>query len=122
MEKKIISTKLLYHDDRYNNNSYHNYVDGIPNIALLVTFNGGQIIGGFSEAAYQKSNINCDFKKGLMLEFTNGKVFHTKQKRENSKGNKTISRPVSYDEFYIIWGNSDLRIKPPTPQARDIDL
>lgn len=122
MGRSIISTRLLYRDDRYNTNSYHNYVDGVPNIVLLVTHSGGQIIGSFSEAAYHSKNFNCDFKKGLMLEFTNGRVFHTKQKKENGKGNKMISRPLSYDEFYIIWGNSDLRIKPPTPQARDTDL
>jgi hypothetical protein len=51
-----------------------------------------------------------DYKEGLMFGFKNRKVFNVKAK-PSSKANKTNPKPITYDEYFIIWGNSDIRIK-----------
>jgi hypothetical protein len=38
-------------------------------------------------------------------------------KREPTiKGNKTLPKPITYDEYFIMWGNSDIRIKSGTDE------
>ncbi len=48
-----------------------------------------------------------------MFALRNKKVFKTKKEATN-KYNQTKPRPITYDEFFLIWGNSDIRIKSGT--------
>ncbi len=48
-----------------------------------------------------------------MFALRNQKVFKTKREATN-KFNQTKPRPITYDEFFLMWGNSDIRIKSGT--------
>ncbi len=69
----------------------------------------GQIISGYSEPPF-KPQTNVDYKPGMMFGFNNRKVF-TVKKQPTTKHNKTCPKPITYDEYYIIWGDQDIRIK-----------
>ncbi len=69
----------------------------------------GQTIAGWSQPALQPKT-DIDRKPGMMFAFNNRKVFYVKQ-QPSTKYNKTEPKPMTYDEYYIIWGNSDIRIR-----------
>lgn len=48
MNRKILSTKFLYRLDPENRNSFHNYIDCIPHLVVIVKHANGQIIGAYS--------------------------------------------------------------------------
>ena len=72
----------------------------------------GQIIAGYSEPAF-KPKTNVDFRTGFMFAFKNRKIF-TVKKEPTTKFNKTQPKPITYDEYFLMWGNSDIRIKSGT--------
>jgi len=51
-----------------------------------------------------------DYRPGMMLGLRNRKVF-TVKRQKTSKQNLTDPRPITWDEQYIIWGNTDLRLR-----------
>ena len=69
----------------------------------------GQIIAGYSTPAFVPKT-NVDFNEGYMFGLRNKKVFKTKKEPTNIQ-NQTNPRPITYDEYFLIWGNSDIRIK-----------
>jgi hypothetical protein len=78
----------------------------------LVKIWNGQIIAGYSKPAFIPRS-NTEFQEGHMFALRNKKVFKTKKEATN-KYNQTKPRPITYDEFFLIWGNSDIRIKSGT--------
>jgi hypothetical protein len=72
----------------------------------------GQIIAGYSKPAFVPKT-NTEFQEGYMFALRNKKLFKTKKEATN-KYNQTKPRPITYDEFFLIWGNSDIRIKSGT--------
>lgn len=110
--KKIRATYPLYRLDKKNNNSIHDYVDGKPQIALVVRMTNGQILAAYSDPEF-KPQSKIDYRFGMMFAFTNRKVFTLKNQPSN-KANKSIPKPITYDQYYIIWGNSEIRIKSGT--------
>jgi len=50
-----------------------------------------------------------------MFSFKNQKTFKVKRS-PSSAANKTNPKPITYDEYFIIWGNSDIRIKSGTKE------
>jgi hypothetical protein len=78
----------------------------------LVKIWNGQIIAGYSKPAFVPK-ANNEFQEGYMFALRNKKVFKTKREATN-RFNQTKPRPITYDEFFLIWGNSDIRIKSGT--------
>ena len=107
--KKIRGTHFLYKMDLENMNNFHAYFDQISHIVLVAKMDNGQIIAAYTQPPFQKQ-LNVDYKPGLMFGVKNQRVFTLKMHPTN-KFNKTNPRPITYDEYYIIWGNSDIRIK-----------
>jgi hypothetical protein len=112
--KKIRATYPLYRFDKENQVSFHTYIDNKPQIVLIVKMKSGQIIAGYSQPPFKPKN-NVDYKEGFMFAFKNKKVFTVKTQPTN-KANKTIPKPITYDEYFIMWGNSDIRIKTGTQE------
>lgn len=108
-DRRIKATYPLYRLDITNTTSFHHYIDEKPQIVLVAKLANGQTIAGYSEPPF-KPQTNVDYREGYMFAFKNRKTF-TLKKQPTSKANKTIPKPITYDEYYIIWGNSDIRIR-----------
>lgn len=110
MGKEILETTIICKMDPQNKNNLHNYIDGKPNIVLIAKMENGQTIIAYSEVAFQKKMGNIDKRPGMILGLLNKKILTVKT-QVTSKHNTTEPRPVTWDENYIIWGNSDLRLR-----------
>lgn len=82
-----------------NPTSFHKYIDEVPDIVLIVKTETGFYFGAFSESPFDSTKI-AD-KEGIIISLTNRKVFNVQ------KGKK----PITYDNFYFIIGNSEIRLK-----------
>ena len=96
--------------DSQNKNNLHNYIDGIPNIVVIVRMENGQTVIAYSEPAFKKNMGNIDGRPGMILGLRNRRVLTVKLQK-TSPQNRTEPRPITWDENYIIWGNTDLRIR-----------
>ncbi len=56
MYGKIKKTKLLYKYDINNSASFHNYIDGKRNLAIIVRTAQDKIFGSFSTAEYKPNS------------------------------------------------------------------
>ncbi len=109
INKKIRSTCLIYKRDDENPTNFHKYIDEKPHIFLLVKMYNDQIIACYSEPPF-KSKSNVDYKEGFMFGLKNRRIFSRKVAPTNAN-NRTPPRPITYDDYFLIWGNSDLRIR-----------
>lgn len=53
--------------------------------------------------------------EGLLISLNNRKVYCLNNLANNPKKNKIDTKPIYgmvYDEFYLIFGNSEIRVKP----------
>jgi hypothetical protein len=97
--KRPTSSKLLCRLDPLNKINFHKYLDRHPNILAIAELRNGLIVAGFSSDPFIP---NTRGTKGLILSITNEKVFKLKPNNKQA----TI-----YDEFFLIFGNSELRFK-----------
>lgn len=88
-----------------NKVNFHNYIDGIPNVVFITKLENGRIVAAYTEAPFQKGTDSTG-KMGLMFELKTRKLFTL---RETTAKTKVKARPTSWDEHYILFGNSDLR-------------
>ena len=68
----------------------------------------GHVIACYSQPAFIPLT-NVDYKEGFIFSFGNNKIFTLK--KQPNKINKANPKPITYDEYYITWGNSDIRIR-----------
>lgn len=79
--------------------NFHKYIDNRQHLVVIVKTIFGRLIAGYTEQCFNSTGI----KKGQAMLFSLwNQTFYMINK--NSKG-------VTYDEYYIIFGNSELRIK-----------
>jgi hypothetical protein len=93
-------TRLLYRLDPLNKTNFHSYIDNHPNFLLVV-----QLANNFLFAAFSQGPLipkTASDKDGVILSLTNRLVFEPAEKNR---------RVVTYDEFYLIVGNSEIRIR-----------
>ncbi len=96
------STKLLYKFDPLNKTSFHHYVDGKHSILIAMRAVNGLIMGGYSHTPIEKGRTD-KHEKAMLFELTRKKKYMTKKEVKSSV--------VPFDDFYIIFGNSEIRIK-----------
>ena len=101
-QKYFQRTKLLYRFDKLNKVNFHNYVDGHPHVILLVKTENNKVIGGYTKDSFLENRHSIDY--GMVFSVTNMTYFERNVKNSSYKAN-------TYDEFYLIFGNSELRIK-----------
>ncbi len=97
--KQVLMTNLLYRCDSLNKTNYHVYIDGHPHLALLLRLKNKRLIAGYSVGPIVENTSTTE--GGLILSLTAQKSF------ELLPGKKS----VSYDTFFLIFGNSELRLK-----------
>ena len=97
---KITRTICLYTFDYLNKVNFHKYFDNHENIVLLVRLKSGVIVAGYSEGAFYPKVISD--RDGLLMTLTYQNAFELKTPNK---------RAITYDDYYIIFGNSEVRIK-----------
>jgi len=119
--KTVKSYVPLYKFDKTNQNSFHNYINNKENILICIKMTNGNYIIGFSEPAFKsqynnekfQSLTNADYKPGLMFSVTPKGItrMFTVKKQPSSSANRTNPKSITCDPEYLIWGNSDIRIR-----------
>lgn len=97
---KIAKTRLLYKYDPLNKTNWHRYIDNRDNLVLVVKLANGNAVAAWSEGPFYP-RMTSD-KDGLIISLTNRRAF------EPLKAN---IKAITYDEFYLIFGNAELRVK-----------
>lgn len=99
MNRSILKTKLIYRFEPLNKVNFHNYIDSCSNLVLIARTSSGNYVAAFTESPFfPKSEAN---DVGLLLSLTNYGSYRCLEGK----------RAITYDEYYIIFGNSELRIK-----------
>lgn len=96
----IRKTALIYQYDPLNKVNFHKYIDNHTHIVVLIKLKNGWTCGGYSEGGFIPKHQSD--KDGLIFSLTMRKFFELKVRNKKA---------ITYDEFYIIFGNSELRIK-----------
>jgi len=97
---RIHDTKLIYSFDPLNSNNIHKYVDKKAHIVLVVKLVSGFYLAAYYEGALKPKHVSD--KEGLIISLTNQQYFTTVERNKKA---------TVYDEYYIIFGNSELRLK-----------
>lgn len=92
-------SKLLCRLDPLNKTNFHRYIDNTPNLLMLVELKNGKILGGFSLTPFYK---NVKGEDSLIFSVTNEEIFNL---------NSDFKQAIVYDDYFLIFGNSELRIK-----------
>lgn len=83
-----------------NKLNFHKYIDGYDNIVLIVKMANGTFTVGYSEGRFESKLSST--KDGLIISLTNQTYFTLVERNR---------RAITYDDFYIIFGNSEIRLK-----------
>jgi hypothetical protein len=85
----------------------HKYIDGHRGLLCLASLKNGWVVGGFYSGALVKGGDLLE--KGLIFNLTCNEVFRLKEKSSASDNKKY--RGMTYDDYYVIFGNAELRFK-----------
>ena len=55
-KKKIVKTRIVYTQDVKNPTNFHEYVDGVPCVLVILKLENGEIIGVYSEKPMSKED------------------------------------------------------------------
>ena len=92
--------KYLFFLCRFNKNKFHSYIEGYPHLVVIVRLTKERVIAGYLNMPFLKGpNYHGD--QALLMMPTEQNLFHLKE------GHKAFT----YDDYYLIIGNSELRIK-----------
>jgi hypothetical protein len=98
-KRNIVKTRILFKYDKKSNTNFHHYVDGYKNVVLIVRTASGMFVAGYSESSFNSKESAS--KGGMLLSLSNQKSYELLPKM----------RALTYDDYYLIFGNSELRIK-----------
>ena len=90
---------MLYKYDPLNKNNFHKYIDGHPHILALARLANDRLVAAYSEDPI--SSEGGASSGAMIMSVTEKKAFRLM----NGK------RPVTYDTFFAIFGNSEFRLK-----------
>jgi hypothetical protein len=114
IDKLRLVTTQIYKYDEKNQTPFSDYIDEHPNVLICVKIANINTIMGFSKAPF-KPKTDVNYLPGFIASFHNGKIF-TMKKGPTKQGQKTLPKPMTYDEYFIMLGNSDIRIKSGTKE------
>lgn len=100
MKRKIKGSKLIYKYDALNKVNFHKYIDNKSQIVVIVKLKNGKIVGAWSEGSFQPKMVSD--KDGLIFSLTHRKAFEPIERNR---------RAIAYDDYFLIFGNSELRLK-----------
>ncbi len=100
LNRKIASTRLVYRYDTLNKTNFHKYIDNQEQLVIIIKLLNGFMLAAWTEGSFTPKMSSK--KDGLIFSLTNRKVFDLMVPN---------TRAISYDDFYLIFGNSEVRIK-----------
>lgn len=103
--KNILKARLLYKFDTEKNN-IHKYIDNHKRLLCVIKTVNKDIVAGYYPGELKK-NVDLD-EGGLIIALSKDKVFRLQEKKVNPA---RIFRGMVYDDFYVNFGNAELRIK-----------
>lgn len=89
--------------DKLNTTNFHKYIDGKFNLLVVVKLVNGLIVGGYSHSPIQKERADVSSQKGFLFSLDNLRIYSPKADNQYPV--------VSYDDYFLIIGNSELRIR-----------
>ena len=102
----LAETKLIYRYDPRNSVNFHQFIDGVENLFVVIKLINGYVVGGYScfpiEKDKQKSK-SIGYGKGIIFSLTHNRSFVMKRDPRTAV--------LTYDDFFFIFGNSELRLK-----------
>lgn len=104
MEKTVAKTNLVFTYDPRNKTSFHEYIDNKSNLLCVVKSEKGVFMATYYSGAYKENTIMNE--PALLISLKDKELFKLNAPRE-----KLIPRGMVNDKFYIIFGNSELRLK-----------
>lgn len=96
----MFKAELVYKYDPLSLVNFHHYFDGKNNLLLLASTTRGTVVGAFTEGPIQAES---DGGLGFLFSITNREVFNFNKKNKY--------RSFTYDPYYLIYGNNELRVK-----------
>ena len=91
----------MYKYDPLNKVNFHKYIDNYKHIVLIAKTIYGKTIAGYSEACFNSKATTVG--NAFVMALWNKKIYHV------NHGGK--ARGIIYDDFFLIFGNSEIRIK-----------
>jgi hypothetical protein len=88
----------LFKFDPLNKVNFHRYIDEIPNILVLVKLANGRMLACYTNQPFKPQ---CTGEDAFIMVLNTGNIYELK------KG----SRAISYDEYYLLFGNSEIRLR-----------
>ena len=105
MKSPLLRTSLVYKYDPKNKTNFHQYIDEVKNLCLVVK-TPLTIIAGFYPGLHKDGEVMS--KGGLLVSVPNNESYTLYKKKQNDK---VTYRGMTYDQYYIIYGNAEIRIK-----------
>ena len=92
--------------------SFHERVDGKSNLVLVLQTENA-LMAGYYSGKYAEATFMTE--EALIISLTNLKSYRLNNFANNPRKNKKDNKPVYgmvYDKFFLIFGNSEIRVKP----------
>jgi hypothetical protein len=106
-KEQIIRSKLLFRFDQLNPTNFHKYIDNKSNLLCLVKTAANAFIASFYSGEYIKGDPMV--KPALLISLNNNLAFELYDSSTNQSGRHF--RGMTYDDFFLIFGNAELRIR-----------
>jgi hypothetical protein len=90
---------LIYKYDPLNSVNFHHYIDEHPNFCIIIRLKNERIIAGFSVSPLSEKKTAT--QGGIICSLTEKKTYKLHEGK----------RSVTYDKYFLIFGNSELRLK-----------
>ena len=92
--------------------SFHERVDGKSNLVLVLQTENA-LMAGYYSGKYAEATFMTE--EALIISLTKLKSYRLNNFANNPRKNKKDNKPVYgmvYDKFFLIFGNSEIRVKP----------
>lgn len=73
MRSKIKKTKLIYKFDPRNRTNFHQYIDNLNHLVLIIKTKNGVLLAGWSEGSFYPKMQSK--KNGIIFSLTNSKYY-----------------------------------------------
>ena len=91
---------------------FHERIDGKSNLVLVLQTENA-LMAGYYSGKYAEATFMTE--EALIISLTNLKSYRLNNFANNPRKNKKDTKPVYgmvYDKFFLIFGNSEIRVKP----------
>ena len=100
----MAKTNLVFTYDPRNKTSFHEYLDNKSNLLCVIRAVNGTYLAAYYSGVYKEKTIMNE--PSLLISLKDKEVF-----KLNAPKEKFIPRGMINDQFYIIFGNSEIRLR-----------